>query len=105
MENIPDIFKAYDIRGLVESEITPEFCYATGVAFARFLKQEREPATVVLGQDMRASSTSLAEAFSAGVTSTGFDVIRIGLASTDMLYFTSGKLGLSGAMLRADFQP
>lgn len=105
MENIPNIFKAYDIRGLVDVEITPEFCFATGVAFARFLKQEREPATVVIAQDMRASSPSLAQAFSAGVTSTGFDVIRIGLASTDMLYFASGKLGLPGVMFTASHNP
>lgn len=105
MENIPNIFKAYDIRGLVDIEITPEFSFATGAAFARFLKQEREPATVVIAQDMRESSPSLADAFSAGVTSTGFDVIRIGLASTDMLYFASGKLGLPGAMFTASHNP
>lgn len=105
MNLVPNIFKAYDIRGLVDSEITPEFCFATGLAFARFLQQEREPATVVLAQDMRPSSPSLADAFSAGVTSTGLDVIRIGLASTDMLYFASGKLGLPGAMFTASHNP
>jgi len=102
---IPDIFKAYDIRGLVDSEITPDFTFATGLAFARFLQQEREPATVVIGEDMRASSPALADAFSAGVTSLGMDVIRIGLASTDMLYFASGKLGLPGAMFTASHNP
>ena len=105
MNLVPNIFKAYDIRGLVDSEITPEFCFATGLAFARFLQQEREPATVVIAQDMRPSSPSLADAFSAGVTSTGLDVIRIGLASTDMLYFASGKLGLPGAMFTASHNP
>jgi phosphomannomutase len=102
---IPDIFKAYDIRGLVDSEITPDFTFATGLAFARFLQQEREPATVVIGEDMRASSPALADAFTAGVTSLGMDVIRIGLASTDMLYFASGKLGLPGAMFTASHNP
>lgn len=103
--NIPNIFKAYDIRGLVDSEITPDFTFATGLAFARFLQQEREPATVVIGQDMRPSSPALADAFSAGVTSLGMDVIRMGLASTDMLYFASGKLGLPGAMFTASHNP
>jgi phosphomannomutase len=103
--NIPNIFKAYDIRGLVDSEITPDFTFATGLAFARFLQQEREPATVVIGQDMRPSSPALADAFSAGVTSVGMDVIRMGLASTDMLYFASGKLGLPGAMFTASHNP
>ena len=105
MEQIPNIFKAYDIRGLVDSEITPEFSFATGLAFARFLEREREPATVIIAQDMRPSSPALADAFSAGVTSTGFDVLRIGLASTDMLYFASGKLGLPGAMFTASHNP
>ena len=102
---IADIFKAYDIRGLVDSEITPDFTFSTGVAFARFLQQEREPATIVIGEDMRPSSSALADAFSAGVTSLGMDVIRIGLASTDMLYFASGKLGLPGAMFTASHNP
>ena len=99
------IFKAYDVRGLVDSEITPEFTFATGAAFARFLKGEREPGTVVIGEDMRPSSPELADAFSAGVTSQGFDVIRIGLASTDMLYFAAGKLNLPGAMFTASHNP
>jgi phosphomannomutase len=103
--SIPNIFKAYDIRGLVDSEITPDFTFATGLAFARFLQQEREPATLVIGQDMRPSSPALADAFSAGVTSLGMDVIRMGLASTDMLYFASGKLGLPGAMFTASHNP
>jgi phosphomannomutase len=99
------IFKAYDIRGLVGDEITPEFTFATGAAFARFLKAEREPGTVVIGEDMRPSSPDLADAFSAGVTSQGLDVIRIGLASTDMLYFAAGKLNLPGAMFTASHNP
>ena len=99
------IFKAYDVRGLVDSEITADFCFATGVAFARFLQQEREPGTVVIGEDMRPSSPIFAEAFSAGVTSQGMDVIRIGLASTDMLYFAAGKLNMPGAMFTASHNP
>jgi phosphomannomutase len=99
------IFKAYDIRGLVDKELTPDFAFATGVAYARFLEQEREPGTVVIGEDMRPSSPQLADAFSAGVTSQGLDVIRIGLASTDMLYFAAGKLNLPGAMFTASHNP
>jgi phosphomannomutase len=99
------VFKAYDIRGLVGDEITPAFTFATGAAFARFLKSEREPGTVVIGEDMRPSSPELADAFSAGVTSQGLDVIRIGLASTDMLYFAAGKLNLPGAMFTASHNP
>ena len=105
MDIPPNVFKAYDIRGLVDSELNSDFAFETGVAFARFLQIEREPATVVIGEDMRPSSPLLAEAFSAGVTSQGMDVIRIGLASTDLMYFASGKLGLPGAMFTASHNP
>jgi phosphomannomutase len=105
MDISPNVFKAYDIRGLVDSELNSDFAFETGVAFARFLQIEREPATVVIGEDMRPSSPLLAEAFSAGVTSLGMDVIRIGLASTDLMYFASGKLGLPGAMFTASHNP
>jgi phosphomannomutase len=90
---------------LVDGELTADFSFATGVAYARFLKEEREPATVVIGEDMRASSPELAEAFSAGVLSQGFDTLRIGLASTDLLYFAAGKLNLPGAMFTASHNP
>ena len=99
------IIKAYDIRGLVKNEITPDFSFALGVAFAKFLEYEREPATIVVGEDMRESSPLLADAFTDGATSQGMDVIRIGLASTDMLYFASGKLNLPGIMFTASHNP
>jgi len=107
VSNVPTskVFKAYDIRGLVETEITPDFAFQTGLAFARFLETEREPGTLIVAQDMRPSSPLLAEAFSAGAVSNGMDVIRIGLASTDMLYFASGKLNLPGAMFTASHNP
>ena len=99
------IIKAYDIRGLVKNEVTPDFSFALGVAFAKFLEYEREPATIVVGEDMRESSPVLADAFTDGATSQGMDVIRIGLASTDMLYFASGKLNLPGIMFTASHNP
>ncbi len=102
---LENIIKAYDIRGLVKNEITPDFSFSLGVAFAKFLEIEREPATIVVGEDMRASSAPLAAAFSDGATSQGMDVIRIGLASTDMLYFASGKLNLPGIMFTASHNP
>ena len=99
------IIKAYDIRGLVDEEITPDFTFALGIAFAKFVEREREPATIVIGEDMRPSSPELATAFSDGITSQGLDVIRIGLASTDQLYFASGNLNLPGAMFTASHNP
>jgi len=99
------IIKAYDIRGLVKDQVTPDFSFSLGVAFAKFLEHEREPATIVVGEDMRPSSPLLADAFTDGATSQGMDVIRLGLTSTDMLYFASGKLNLPGVMFTASHNP
>jgi phosphomannomutase len=63
------IIKAYDIRGLVKNEVTTDFSFALGVAYAKFLEIEREPATIVVGEDMRDSSAPLADAFSDGCNS------------------------------------
>jgi len=104
-EQLDAIIKAYDIRGLVDGEVTAEFAFALGCAYAKFLEEEREPSTVVIGEDMRPSSPILATAFADGVISQGFDVIRIGLASTDLLYFAAGKLNLPGAMFTASHNP
>jgi phosphomannomutase len=103
---VPDlssIFKAYDVRGLVETELTPEVVRAIGASAARVLVDDA--GAVVVGHDMRPSSRPLVEAFSEGVTSQGVDVIDIGLASTDMLYFASGDLGAPGAMFTASHNP
>jgi phosphomannomutase len=104
-ELLDKIIKAYDIRGLVDEEVTPDFAFALGIAFAKFVEREREPATIVVGEDMRPSSPELAGAFSDGATSQGLDVIRIGLSSTDQLYFASGHLNLPGAMFTASHNP
>jgi len=102
---LDQVIKAYDVRGLVDKQITPEFTFVLGSAFARFLSEEGEPGTVVIGEDMRPSSDELATAFADGLNSQGMDVIRIGLASTDMLYFASGSLNLPGAMFTASHNP
>ena len=62
-------------------------------------------ATVVVGHDMRPTSPGLAEAFAAGASRAGADVVMIGLASTDQLYFASGALGHPGAMFTASHNP
>ena len=104
-EELDLVIKAYDIRGLVDEQITPDFTFVLGTAFARFLIEEREPASVVIGEDMRPSSNELATAFTDGLNSQGIDAIRIGLASTDMLYYATGALNLPGAMFTASHNP
>ena len=105
MELVDRIIKAYDIRGLLDSELTPDFAFAAGIAFASFLEMKKEPGTVIIGEDMRPSSPELATAFADGLLSQSFDVIRIGLAATDQLYFASGSKNLPGAMFTASHNP
>jgi phosphomannomutase len=100
------IVKAYDIRGLVDEQLDEATARAIGAATARLMSGE-DPATrqVVVGRDMRPSSPRLAAAFAEGVTGQGLDVVDIGLASTDMLYFASGTLAAPGAMFTASHNP
>jgi phosphomannomutase len=96
--------KAYDVRGLVGEEIDESFVTDVGAAFARLMRDE-DAQQVAIGYDMRDSSPSLAAAFARGVTGQGLDVVRIGLSSTDQLYFASGLLDCPGAMFTASHNP
>jgi phosphomannomutase len=98
------VIKAYDVRGLVGTEIDESFVTDVGAAFGRLMREEGAR-QVAIGYDMRDSSPSLAAAFGAGVIGQGLDVVRIGLASTDQLYFASGLLDCPGAMFTASHNP
>jgi phosphomannomutase len=98
------IVKAYDIRGVVGEQLDAPTVRDIGAAMASLMRAEGASG-VVVGHDMRASSPELAAAFADGVTGQGLDVVSIGLASTDMLYFASGTLGLPGAMFTASHNP
>ncbi len=100
-ETVRAVFKAYDVRGLAPEQIDEPLARATGRAHV----QVTGAATVVVGHDMRPSSPGLARAFAAGAAEAGADVVMIGLASTDMLYFASGHLGVAGAMFTASHNP
>ncbi|MCP2258666.1 phosphomannomutase (EC 5.4.2.8) [Streptoalloteichus tenebrarius] len=101
MRDLSGIVKAYDVRGVVGDQLDADVVRDIGAAFARLVGG---PA-VVVGHDMRDSSPGLATAFAEGVTAQGVDVVSIGLASTDMLYFASGRLELPGAMFTASHNP
>ncbi|BAC17572.1 phosphomannomutase/phosphoglucomutase [Corynebacterium efficiens YS-314] len=103
-ESVTAVIKAYDVRGVIGVDLDAEFIRETGAAFARLVRDEGET-TVAIGHDMRESSPELAQAFADGVTSQGLDVIHIGLASTDELYFASGTLNCAGAMFTASHNP
>ncbi len=97
----PGIFKAYDVRGIYPGELNEDVAYAVGRAFCVFLGEEK----LVVGRDMRLSSPALTRAFIRGANDQGVDVVDIGLCSTDMIYFASGKLDLPGAMFTASHNP
>ncbi|MQA03666.1 MAG: phosphomannomutase/phosphoglucomutase [Streptosporangiales bacterium] len=98
---LAEIFKAYDVRGVVPDQWDATAARRIGAAFATVV----EAAGVVVGHDMRPSSPELAAAFAEGAAAAGADVTSIGLASTDMLYFASGRLDLPGAMFTASHNP
>ena len=97
------VVKAYDIRGLVGEELDAELIELLGGTAAEVLAGES--GRMVVGHDMRTSSPEFADAFARGVTGRGVDVIEIGLASTDQLYYASGTLDVPGAMFTASHNP
>jgi phosphomannomutase len=98
------VIKAYDVRGLVGDELDDALVADIGGAFARLVRDEGAE-QVAIGHDMRSSSPSLSTAFADGVAAQGLDIVRIGLASTDQLYFASGLLDCPGAMFTASHNP
>src|SRR5580704_154787 len=101
MTALDAVFKAYDVRGTVPDQLDERSCRAIGWAFARFAGTDR----LVVARDMRASGEALSAAFMAGARSAGAAIVDIGLASTDTMYFASGRLDAPGAMFTASHNP
>jgi phosphomannomutase len=100
---IATIFKAYDIRGKVGTELTPEVCERVGKAMAAWLPTE---GTVAVGRDMRPDSAELAAAMINGLRAGGRNVWDIGEVTSDMIYFAVGHNNLAGgAMITASHNP
>ncbi|HLB39675.1 MAG TPA: phosphomannomutase/phosphoglucomutase [Actinomycetota bacterium] len=95
------IFKAYDVRGVVPDDWDAGLAREIGAAFARIT----DGRAILIGRDCRLSSPELAAALAEGVVSQGSDVVDLGLASTDLLYFASGAMDLPGVMLTASHNP
>jgi len=103
----PAVFKAYDIRGLIGDEITPELAFALGKAIVLLLKERQLLEKVAVGYDMRDSSPELAEALMKGIRSQGINVLNIGLVTTPMLNFAVGSREdvQAGVMITASHNP
>ncbi|HEX2783878.1 MAG TPA: phosphomannomutase/phosphoglucomutase [Ilumatobacteraceae bacterium] len=95
------IVKAYDVRGTVPDQLNADVAHALGVGFARFANAPR----ILVGFDMRPTGPELVEAFIRGVLEQGVDVVDLGLASTDLVYFAAGKLDAPGVMFTASHNP
>jgi phosphomannomutase len=90
----PKVFKAYDVRGIYGVEIDEEGAHAIGRGYV----DQFRPTAVAVGRDMRVSSPAMAEALIDGLLDGGADVVDIGLAATEMLYFAVGSMGLDGGV-------
>src|SRR5580693_8100485 len=101
MTSLSDVFKAYDIRGVVPDRLTPPQFRAIGMAVARFTGGP----SLLVARDMRQSGAALSRAFADGARSEGVPVVDLGLASTDLLYFAAGSLDAPGAMFTASHNP
>jgi phosphomannomutase len=101
MGTTSEVFKAYDIRGIVPDQIDTTMCRAIGGAMARFVQAPR----ILVARDMRESGIALSEAFAEGVRAEGTAVTDLGMTSTDCLYFASGKLDAPAAMFTASHNP
>lgn len=101
MPDLDAIFKAYDVRGVYPDQIDESVARAVGNAFVGFTGAAR----VLVGRDARPSGESLVAAFTDGATTAGADVVDLGLASTDLVYFAAGSLDAPGAMFTASHNP
>jgi phosphomannomutase/phosphoglucomutase len=93
----PEIFKAYDIRGIVGTSLTPETANLIGHALGSEA-QERGLVSIVVGRDGRLSGPELAAALAQGIAATGIDVIDIGRAPTPVTYFAAHHLGTASCV-------
>ncbi|POA97131.1 phosphomannomutase/phosphoglucomutase [Chromobacterium sinusclupearum] len=100
-----DIFKAYDIRGIVGKTLTAAVAQQIGQAIGSEA-QARKVKAIVIGRDGRLSGPELSESLAAGIRSAGVDVIDVGRVATPMLYFAAHQLGtLSGVMVTGSHNP
>ena len=108
LQRLQNLIKAYDVRGIVPTDLDENICYLIGQAFVVALKLRKADGgcgQVVIAHDMRPSGPALVKSFANGVTDQGVDVLHMGLASTDGLYFATGFLNIAGAMFTASHNP
>ena len=99
----PSIFKAYDVRGTYPDQMDEELAYRIGRAFPRVLSQLQDLAVddlrVAVGRDMRLSASAMAERYTTGIADEGAEVLDVGMAATEMVYWTVGSRELDGGLV------
>jgi phosphomannomutase len=101
MQTNPEIFKAYDVRGIYGQDLNDETAYSLGHAYVTMRKKEikKEKLTIVVARDMRVSSPALKKRLIEGLTDAGADVIDIDLASTPTFYFAVANFKYDGGLI------
>jgi len=94
----PEIFRGYDIRGIAETDLTPEVTTSIARAYATYLSQRRIRHCVV-GMDCRASGPKLKKIFLHGLTNCGINVIDLGLCTSPMMYFAQYHYKTNGGVI------
>ena len=100
----PEIFKAYDIRGIYKKDFDDEFSYFLGLAFIQLRKNDPDYSPtkklrIAVAKDMRLSSPALKENLIRGLIAGGADVIDLDLAATPTFYFAVGKYNYDGGIM------
>ena len=98
MQINPEIFRSYDIRGIVGKDIFKETAEKLGKSFGSYVQEKIKENKVIVGHDNRSSSDELSQYLIKGLTSTGVDVIDIGLATTPMVYYARKELDIGPAV-------
>src|SRR5512142_1567857 len=100
MPTVPEnVFREYDIRGLVGPELTADFARRLGAAFGTWLQRRLGPGgsrRIALGRDVRASSEALRDGFVEGLLPTGTGVVDLGVVATPLVYFGAHRLPVDG---------
>jgi len=101
----PDIFREYDIRGIVNKDLNENILETIGKAYGTYITK-KDKKTISIGRDCRESSPSYAKAFCKGVNSCGIDVLDLGMVSTPIMYFSLYNLEVDGGvMITASHNP
>ncbi|HEU5173108.1 MAG TPA: phosphomannomutase/phosphoglucomutase [Gemmatimonadaceae bacterium] len=98
MTVVPGIFRQYDIRGIVDRDLTPATARAIGTAYAALMRERSVVGPVAVGRDNRPSGEALRDGLVDGLNEAGVDVIDVGVVPTPLLYWSLHHIGVVGGI-------